>query len=439
MKSISHYSSKKLIDWLEFLGRGQSPAYTEDESSLSAINQKCVRNGAVDVSFSRGHDPKIRIKDSAKLKEGDVCVNSTGTGTIGRIGLWRAKGLDPTIRYFADSHVTIARPQKNTVNPKFLSSILETFPLQNAIESFCLSGSTNQVELNRAAFCDLIISLPDKPVQDQIATILSTIDKAIEQTEAIIAKQQRIKTGLMQDFLTRGIDEHGNIRSEQTHQFKDSPLGRIPVEWECEPCSAICKNIVVGIVIRPAQYYRPSGIPVLRSANITDSGIDLSDIVYMSEADNVTLAKSCLRQGDLVTVRTGYPGTTAVIPPELDDSNCVDIIISRPNLTRIRPNYLAIWINSDFGKKQVLEGQGGLAQQHFNVGELRKLIVKVPSIEEQSKIEDVLLLQEELITRQKRVLNNSIRLKTGLMQDLLTGKVRVTELLKQQSTLPNAR
>ena len=58
------------------------------------------------------------------------------------------------------------------------------------------------------------------------------MDRAIEQTEALIAKQQRIKTGLMQDLLTRGIDEHGNLRSEQTHQFKDSPLGRIPVEWE---------------------------------------------------------------------------------------------------------------------------------------------------------------------------------------------------------------
>ena len=54
----------------------------------------------------------------------------------------------------------------------------------------------------------------------------------IEQTEALIAKQQRIKTGLMQDLLTRGIDEQGNLRSEETHQFKDASLGRIPVEWE---------------------------------------------------------------------------------------------------------------------------------------------------------------------------------------------------------------
>ena len=74
----------------------------------------------------------------------------------------------------------------------------------------------------------------DKAEQAKIAEVLSTVDRAIEQTEALIAKQQRIKTGLTQDLLTRGIDEHGNIRSEKAHEFKDSPLGRIPVEWACD-------------------------------------------------------------------------------------------------------------------------------------------------------------------------------------------------------------
>ena len=68
--------------------------------------------------------------------------------------------------------------------------------------------------------------------QIKIADILSMVDQAIEQTDALIAKQQRIKTGLMQDLLTCGIDKDGNLRSEDTHEFKDSPLGRIPVDWE---------------------------------------------------------------------------------------------------------------------------------------------------------------------------------------------------------------
>ena len=67
--------------------------------------------------------------------------------------------------------------------------------------------------------------------QSKIAEVLSTIDRAIERTEAVTAKHQRIKIGLMQDLLTRGIDEHGNLRSEQTHEFKASSLGWIPMEW----------------------------------------------------------------------------------------------------------------------------------------------------------------------------------------------------------------
>ena len=96
-----------------------------------------------------------------------------------------------------------------------------------------LGEGTTFAEISKTALSTVELDFPTSlPEQTKIAEILSTVDRAIEQTEALIAKQQRIKTGLMQDLLTRGIDEHGNLRSEQTHKFKDSPLGRIPVEWE---------------------------------------------------------------------------------------------------------------------------------------------------------------------------------------------------------------
>jgi type I restriction enzyme S subunit len=234
----------------------------------------------------------------------------------------------------------------------------------------------------------------------------------------------------MQDLLTRGIDEHGNLRTEQTHKFKDSPLSRIPVEWEVQPCAVLCLEIIVGIVIRPAQYYRPDGVPVLRSANVRENRITTEDIVFMSERDNEALSKSRLAKGDMVTVRTGYPGTTAVIPSELDGSNCVDIVISRPNREKVRSEFLSIWVNSDRGKRQVLEGQGGLAQQHFNVGEMRTLLVKVPDISEQERIVNLLIMQNSAIDDLAKNQHKLCTIKTALMQDLLTGKRRVTEILK---------
>jgi type I restriction enzyme S subunit len=292
-----------------------------------------------------------------------------------------------------------------------------------------LTAGTTVKHLSSKDVLEINIDLPPNLEQAKIAEVLSTVDRAIEQTEALIAKQQRIKAGVMQDLLTRGIDEHGNLRTEETHQFKDSSLGLIPVEWEVCSCEQLCSEIVVGIVIRPAQYYRPDGVPVLRSANVRPGWISIDGLVFMSTHDNESLLKSQLRAGDLVTVRTGYPGTTSVVPPELDGCNCVDIVISRPKKEAILPNYLSLWVNSDNGKQQVLEGQGGLAQQHFNVGEMRCILVKVPKLREQEEIEQIMRSHEHALQTIQLHLAKLRSLKIALMQDLLTGKRRVTALL----------
>ncbi|WP_052588146.1 restriction endonuclease subunit S, partial [Microcystis aeruginosa] len=119
------------------------------------------------------------------------------------------------------------------LNPEYDSEFVYYNLKYNINKIKNLGEGTTFAEISKTALSKIQISfLENKQEQTQIATILSTIDRAIEQTEALIAKQQRIKTGLMQDLLTKGIDENGNIRSEETHEFKDSPLGRIPVEWE---------------------------------------------------------------------------------------------------------------------------------------------------------------------------------------------------------------
>jgi type I restriction enzyme S subunit len=422
----------ELLRLPEVLFFQEGPGITSDKftkEGIPFINIRCFVNGRIDRSSCQFISQKL---GNGEYKHFQLDVNDwvfSSSGTIGKIALIFDEDLPlllntSTIRFRTQDEKRLA----NNYIKFFLESF--HFKIQHQLQT---QGSA-QVNVGPTHLQKMHIPLPPIKEQTQIATILSTIDRAIEQTEALIAKQQRIKTGLMQDLLTKGIDENGNIRSEETHEFKDSPLGRIPVEWEVEYCSAICKEIVVGIVIRPAQYYKPSGVPVLRSANVRENIIDTSDMVYMSERDNIALNKSRLSVGDLVTVRTGYPGNTAVITPELDGSNCVDIVISRPDSRRVRSNYLALWINSNFGKKQILEGQGGLAQQHFNVGEVRKLLVKVPSINEQIRIEDLLLLQGREVFKLQSQLQKLKLQKTGLMQDLLTGKVRVTELIKERET-----
>lgn len=231
----------------------------------------------------------------------------------------------------------------------------------------------------------------------------------------------------MHDLFTRGIGADGKLRSprEQAPElYQHTPIGWIPKEWQIKPCSDLCSRICVGIVIQPTQYYVEDGVPAFRSANVREDGVDPSNFVYISASSNLLLGKSQLKAGDIITVRTGYPGTSAVVPKEFHGANCIDILISTPN-EKITADFLCDWINSSFGKGQVLRQQGGMAQQHFNVGEMKELLVALPKMKEQldfrakaSVIADKLKIERALLDKLKKQ-------KNGLMHDLLTGKVHV--------------
>ena len=229
----------------------------------------------------------------------------------------------------------------------------------------------------------------------------------------------------MQDLLTKGIDEYGNIRSEETHEFKDSLLGRIPKEWNVVNVGFLCSENVVGIVIKPTQYYTESGIPMLRSFNIKEGEIKMNDLVYMSKVDNEKLSKSKLLENDVVSVRTGYPGTSAIITKDIAGSNCIDLVISRVKTDLLNPNFLVIWINSELSKRQILNHKRGIAQQHFNVGQMKELLIFKITLKEQNRILEQSNKLKGFISNLQLSLSKLQSLKAALMQDLLSGKVRV--------------
>ena len=357
------------------------------------------------------------------LDEGDLIY---GESSLVREGI--AKTLYVTPKGVGTAyawHTRRFKVKRKLVDPCFLYYYLSAAKARRQLAA--VATQTALTGITTRDFFGIDICIPENVnEQRKIARILTTLDNLIEKTEALIAKYQSIKQGMMHDLFTRGVDAHGRLRP--THEqapdlYKQSELGWIPNEWEVLPCENLCSNVSVGIVIQPAKYYETIGVPVLRSANVRETGITTKDLVFMSEQSNLFHAKSILREGDVVTVRTGYPGTTAVIPAELDGCNCVDILISRPN--SVRPHYLAAWVNSDFGRGQVLRKQGGLAQQHFNVGEMRELLVALPPAKEQQAIETILLTQKTRVEAEQTHLRKLQQTKSGLMQDLLTGKVRV--------------
>lgn len=267
----------------------------------------------------------------------------------------------------------------------------------------------------------------DSAPQKQIVSILDGIDTAIEKTEALIAKYQQIKAGLMHDLFTRGVLPNGQLRPpryQAPELYHETAIGWIPKEWDVKPCADLCSRICVGIVIQPTQYYVEDGVPAFRSANVREDGIDPNNFVYISAGANRLLAKSQVKTGDIVSVRTGYPGTSAVIPSEFQGANCIDILISTPN-EKVISAYLCDWINSSFGKGQVLRQQGGMAQQHFNVGEMRELLVALPDLNEQERIRGKIKSVSGKLAIEKALAEKLQAQKSGLMHDLLTGKVLV--------------
>ena len=203
----------------------------------------------------------------------------------------------------------------------------------------------------------------------------------------------------------------------------------VPEGWTTVEAKDVCERISVGIVVKPKDYYVPEahGTKAFRSANVREGYIEDANWTYISEEGHLKNKKSILKTGDVLVVRTGYPGTACVVPPEYEGSNCIDLIFARPNPAKVLPEYLCDFTNSEYGKKQVLDGQGGLAQQHFNVGAFNKLKVPLPPLPEQRKIAEILSTWDRAIEVAEAQLSAAHSAKRALMQQLLTGKRRFPE------------
>jgi type I restriction enzyme S subunit len=300
---------------------------------------------------------------------------------------------------------------RGTRELKWLLHLLKSLELRK------LNTATGIPGLNREDAYALQLRVPPLLEQRKIAAILSSVDEAIEGTQAVIGQTQVVKKAMMADLLTRGIP--GRHKT-----FRQTEIGEVPEDWDIVPLEALAERICVGIVVRPASYYTATGVLCLRGKNIKEDRLVLDDVVFISKASNVLLGKSMLRAGDVVTVRTGEPGTSCVIPDALDGANCIDIIITTPG-SRIDSHFLSRFLNSAEGRAVVATGKGGLAQQHFNVGAMKEMPVPVPDRKEQQAIVAALSAIDGRLAQETGAIEGLRQLKSALMSVLLTGEVRV--------------
>ncbi len=177
-------------------------------------------------------------------------------------------------------------------------------------------------------------------------------------------------------------------------------------------------NVQVGVVIKPAQYYTDAGhgIRAFRSLNIGTMRVKNADWVYFSEEGNRKNQKSILKENDLLIVRSGAPGTACVVTKEYAGCNAVDIIIARPDLKKVNPYYLCQYTNLSHGRKQIEEGTGGAAQQHFNVGKYNKIKLMLPPLDKQNMFERFVKQTDKSKVAIQKALDEAQLLFDSLMQ-----------------------
>jgi type I restriction enzyme S subunit len=253
------------------------------------------------------------------------------------------------------------------------------------------------------------IEFPVPPLVEQ-QRIVGLLDKAFAGLATAKANAEKNLQNAIELF-------ESHLESVFTHPGKS---------WVDRQLASLCDEITVGHVGPMKTQYQDRGVPFLRSQNIRPFEVSMEKVMFIDDAFHRVLKKSQLRPGNLAIVRTGYPGTAAVIPPELPDSNCSDLVIVRPS-KEVSPHFLAAFFNSGFGKRLVLGKIVGAAQKHFNITAAKEVTLHIPPLEEQlsiiARIDDLREETQRLGRLYERKLTALEALKKSLLHQAFTGEL----------------
>ena len=383
-----------------------------------------------DVHLKRITDVPTRITELG-LRSSNATIVDPPAVAVGLAGQGKTRGTVALVlsRLCTNQSVALISP-----NPKKLDATYLFYNLEFRYDELrSRSAGGGRAGLTKQLIQQVPVPLPGKPEQTTIADILSAVDLAIEQAKALTVKQNRIKIGLVQDLLTRGIDENGSLRGEKTHEFRDSPLGPIPSGWTCENLAHFVPTADYGISTSLGE----SGYPVLRMNNLFDGEADLSDLKY---TDKPVPERLWLRPGDVLFNRTNsweHVGRTGIWRDQSERATFASYLVRlNPNKKVLLQELLNIWLN--WSRTQIAIRRlatPAVQQVNINPTNLRQTLAAFPSsLEEQGEIVKQVNLQSESLRDTRAVLDKLRSLKVALMQDLLTGKRRVTSLLESKPT-----
>ncbi|MEZ8445794.1 restriction endonuclease subunit S [Vibrio splendidus] len=283
------------------------------------------------------------------------------------------------------------------------------------------TGSAQQV-INLIDLKDVRVILPPLPEQKKIAAILTSVDDVIEKTQAQIDKLKDLKTGMMQELLTRGVGVNGKPHTE----FKDSPVGRIPKGWEVTDLEELASFVTSGSR-GWAQYYSDSGAIFIRIGNLTREHINFrfKDTIYVNPPNTAEGKRTLVQTGDVLISITADLGVIAVVNDDIGEA----YVNQHVSLVRLKDKSISRWVGHflafEESQKQFTANNDSGAKAGLNLTAIRKTKVVLPPIEEMNKVVQSLDSLDTNIAIKRQKLSKVSDTKKALMQDLLTGKKRV--------------
>ena len=384
------------------------PEYWDDDgilwttpTDITSLNTKYISDTKRKISQKAADETSLRLCEAGTLL-------MTSRATIGYTAI--AEKPITTNQGFINIHCG------NKVETLFLYYWIT----QNRalLERFA-QGSTF-LELSKKDFRRFHIDLPPLPEQLKITEILSTVDETIEKTDAIIQKTQQLKKGLMQKLFTEGI---GHTR------FKETKTGRIPEVWEVVRLAKVSE--IRSSNVDKKSY--PSEIPVhlcnyldVYNNEYIDEKIDFME----ATATTAEIDKFSLNKGDVIITKDSETADDIAVPSvvieALNNVLCgYHLALLQPNAERVDSIFLSKLLSSAPINNQFVRLAQGLTRFGLNVSSIQNAIIPLPSLDEQHQIAQILSEVDTKIETEKAFKAELEQLKTGLMQVLLTGKVRV--------------
>lgn len=307
---------------------------------------------------------------------------------------------------------TVFTVNSDVVLPEFLKLLLRSEEARRIWQRLGLGSVTRRKSIPFKVLKKVEIPAPPLPEQQKIAAILSSVDDAIAATRKIIEQTKRVKQGLLQTLMTRGI---GHTR------FKKTEIGEIPEEWEVRPLGEVAAVERGKFTARPRNdpKYYGGQTPFVQTGDVTNSDIELLTHSQTLNASGLEVSRIFPAGTILLTIAANIGAVAeATYPVAFPDS--VVGIQARPSLDR---RWLLYMLSTSREHLNNIATQN--AQKNINLQTLRPLPIPVPDLAEQRESARLLDEVTQTIRFSRGLLESFQSLKRGLMQDLLTGRVRV--------------